>query len=515
MSITEDVQQLEPGRLIELFELDCTAIGGDVLRFHGHLQSGPIFWQGNEYTAWPIEASGFERTGDAQQPSPTITVGNIDGVIGAMCLALGDLVDATVRRHRTFGKYLDAKNFPVSVTADEVQFGAGDGATANFQLVDDDGRPVTQSITVESIYRADWQGRQQLSAAPRTNGLTYSNAFGNWGPQGVTLTPNAATAPDGSLTAWHTADASAALTSKNVVRNVPTLNPATANALSVFAQAAEYDFILLRIVDVAVSSNYAYAIYDVSAGVVVGYSNVGNATGAAADIEPMLDAAGWYRCILTATPNPSATTLGVSGLIAAQPTASNGNNRTGTVGDGAYIFDAQLEDGAIATSHIPTTTAPVTVVDYAVSDSGQVTLGQVPARGAQLTWNGEGQYVSNPTAEPDEEFPPELWYIEQKSGDVFPQIEFTLGSALNLHGQQVPARPIVANVCMWLSIGGYRGAYCGYTGATCFDANDNAVDDPSQDRCGGRLNSCKARFGANNPLPIGSFPAADLTSDVQ
>ncbi|KWW37898.1 phage tail tape measure protein [Cupriavidus metallidurans] len=38
----------------------------------------------------------------------------------------------------------------------------------------------------------------------------------------------------------------------------------------------------------------------------------------------------------------------------------------------------------------------------------------------------------------------------------------------------------------------------------------NRVTDQVLDKCGGRLSSCKARFGANNPLPYGSFPAADL-----
>ena len=36
------------------------------------------------------------------------------------------------------------------------------------------------------------------------------------------------------------------------------------------------------------------------------------------------------------------------------------------------------------------------------------------------------------------------------------------------------------------------------------------VTDAAKDKCGGRLTSCKLRFGANNPLPYGSFPAAGL-----
>ncbi|MEN5093994.1 hypothetical protein ABE458_25200 [Pseudomonas protegens] len=42
------------------------------------------------------------------------------------------------------------------------------------------------------------------------------------------------------------------------------------------------------------------------------------------------------------------------------------------------------------------------------------------------------------------------------------------------------------------------------------DENDIIVTDASQDKCGGRLSSCKLRFGQNNPLPYGSFPAAGL-----
>ncbi|MFP3564687.1 phage minor tail protein L [Paraburkholderia sp. SIMBA_030] len=119
MTITSDIQQLEPGALIELFEVDCTAIGGDVLRFHGHLQSQSIWWQGNEYRAWPIEATGFEHTSSSQQPSPTLSVANIDGTVSALCVYLADMVGAKVRRRRTLVKYLDAANFPAgNPTAD-------------------------------------------------------------------------------------------------------------------------------------------------------------------------------------------------------------------------------------------------------------------------------------------------------------------------------------------------------------------------------------------------------------
>ncbi len=109
MTITADVQQLEPGALIELFEVDCTAVGGDVLRFHAHLQSGPITWQGAEFSPWPITAQGFERSGNASQPAPTLTVANVDGSVSSLCVSLADLTGAKVRRHRTLAQYLDGQ----------------------------------------------------------------------------------------------------------------------------------------------------------------------------------------------------------------------------------------------------------------------------------------------------------------------------------------------------------------------------------------------------------------------
>ncbi|KWA10659.1 phage minor tail protein L [Burkholderia territorii] len=112
MTITGDIQQLSPGRIVELFEVDATNIGGDMMRFHGHLQSQPIWWQGQEFRPWPIQATGFKKTTDAQQPTPTLNVGDLGATISALCVVLDDFVGATVRRRRTLAKYLDARNFP-------------------------------------------------------------------------------------------------------------------------------------------------------------------------------------------------------------------------------------------------------------------------------------------------------------------------------------------------------------------------------------------------------------------
>lgn len=239
MGIYSDVQKLEVGALVELFELDATAIGGQVLRFHGYTQVGPIWWQGQQYDPWAIRAEGFELVGEGQQPSPTLSVGNIGqddkgkpvvGVISALCVHLDDLVGARVVVRRTLGKYLDAVNFP--------------------------------------------QG--------------------------------------------------------------------------------------------------------------------------------------------------------------------------------------------------------------------------------------------NPTADPQEELPQEVWLVQQKTAETAEVVEFSLSSALDFNGQKLPDRPIIAGVCAWLRKGGYRGPYCGYTGSRMFDIDGKPVSDPTLDRCSGLMSDCKKRFGEYEIINFGGFPSADL-----
>ena len=121
MTINADVQKLEPGALVVMYELDATSIGGGILRFHANPHDGSLFWQGQEYGLWPIHAEGFARTSD-QQPQPKLSVGNVDGSISILCLSYEDLVGAKLTRIRTFAKYLDAVNFPEgNITADPTQ----------------------------------------------------------------------------------------------------------------------------------------------------------------------------------------------------------------------------------------------------------------------------------------------------------------------------------------------------------------------------------------------------------
>jgi lambda family phage minor tail protein L len=114
VGIESDLYRLAGDRLVELFELDATALGGAVSRFHNGANelNTDVVWQGQAYLRFPIEASGFEFTGKGSIPRPIIKVANVNGLLGALVRDYEDLVGAKVTRRRTLVKYLDAVNFP-------------------------------------------------------------------------------------------------------------------------------------------------------------------------------------------------------------------------------------------------------------------------------------------------------------------------------------------------------------------------------------------------------------------
>jgi lambda family phage minor tail protein L len=116
----------------------------------------------------------------------------------------------------------------------------------------------------------------------------------------------------------------------------------------------------------------------------------------------------------------------------------------------------------------------------------------------------------NPYGTPDSsaEFPREIYYIDRKSAENRELVEFELLSAFDLAGVRVPKRQCIANICQWV----YRSAECSYTGTNYFNSSDTPVASLSQDACGKRLSSCRARFGENAELPFGSFPGIGSAS---
>jgi lambda family phage minor tail protein L len=75
-----DLQAVAPSAIIELFELELnTAQHGttDIYRFHAGTSlnnDGEVVWNGNSYQRFPVEADGFEYSGNGQLPRPKIAL---------------------------------------------------------------------------------------------------------------------------------------------------------------------------------------------------------------------------------------------------------------------------------------------------------------------------------------------------------------------------------------------------------------------------------------------------------
>ncbi|TYG33317.1 phage minor tail protein L [Lonepinella koalarum] len=119
--MTALLPELEQDALIELWEIDLRHISsntdddmkGELYRFHNGLSQtkANIWWQDNEYQAYPIKADGFEISGQGASNRPTLTVSNLYGTITGIAANFGQGVGAKVTRRLVYAQFLDARNF--------------------------------------------------------------------------------------------------------------------------------------------------------------------------------------------------------------------------------------------------------------------------------------------------------------------------------------------------------------------------------------------------------------------
>ncbi|MDD1150411.1 phage minor tail protein L [Pseudomonas sp. TNT2022 ID357] len=158
MNYTADIQRLEPGNQIRLFELDATRLGANLWRFHGHAQEDDIIWQGQLYSPIQITAKGFDIRGDGRPASPTLQVANelagVRGAISALCLQFRDLAGARVRVIETFRHFLDAANFP------EGNPGASDQSKDSLWYIEQKTEESFDSVTFSLSSPLDLEGQK-------------------------------------------------------------------------------------------------------------------------------------------------------------------------------------------------------------------------------------------------------------------------------------------------------------------------------------------------------------------
>ena len=231
---------------------------------------------------------------------------------------------------------------------------------------------------------------------------------------------------------------------------------------------AWHRYLRIRFMAGATMTTEKYATFDFANTVVANKSTDGTAT-IVDTVDTPVDR-GYKRVSLTATPDASGTlTVRIQFVD-----PNNANNLTfanlSTIW-GFWVIGLQLQDGSLSSFVEPT--------------------------GQTITSGG------NPTADPNQYLPNDLWFVERKLTETRQMIEFELSSAFDLIGQQLPNRQIIQNSCPWK----YRGSECGWNG-TYYDINNNPTTQ-ANDVCAKTLTACRTRFTSiSAPVRFGGFPGA-------
>jgi len=201
--------------------------------------------------------------------------------------------------------------------------------------------------------------RGLLIEEQRTNLLVQSENFATtWSTANVTVTANTTTAPDGTSTA-ETFDDDVANGVHDVNQSIVTTT-GTTYTLSAFLKNVNRQYAILACSGSA--SSYASAKFDLSAGTLG--STVASGAGWSVTSSSITSVgSGWYRCTITfvvGTTTGNAARIG----MATDGTTFTASQRGLEVYTGSdktiFVWGAQLEAGAFATSYIPTTTTALT-----------------------------------------------------------------------------------------------------------------------------------------------------------
>lgn len=199
--------------------------------------------------------------------------------------------------------------------------------------------------------------RGLLIEEQRTNLLTYSEDFSNavWGTaSNVTITTNTAAAPNGTITADTMTEV--ATTATHRVEYITSgTSVATQYTVSCYVKPASGSpWFRLTFTD-STGNHQAQCWFDLTNGVNGSTAVVGSAVLASRSITAVGN--GWYRCTLTATVTGGT---GVVYLYISLANADGVQSYLGSTSRAVYLWGAQVEAGAFATSYIPTIASSVT-----------------------------------------------------------------------------------------------------------------------------------------------------------
>ena len=227
------------------------------------------------------------------------------------------------------------------------------------------------------------------------NLFTYSEQFDNasWVKERITITTNATTAPNGTLTADKIVEDTT--TNSHRVRQNATSEQGIQYTLSYYLKASE-----LTKARITVGGLNAFADFDLSNGTIIGTPTLCTAL--------IIDANnGWYRCSITYTQTSATSTAQLH--LAAPLKEPAAFNYLGDGVSGIFVWGAQLVTGASAKEYFPTTDRlNIPRIDYT---SGQGAILVEPQRTNlalyseqfdNAAWNKSGSTItSNAAISPD------------------------------------------------------------------------------------------------------------------
>lgn len=172
MSIRTDEQRLSLPAIVELFEIDAAAIGGQAMRFvTGPWNGAAVRYGGVEYSAAPIEIAGI-RYGGSLSSRPTLSISRLDAAVAAAVLGTGRWRGAAVSVTRTLTAYLDgedeadpARHWPAETWLIEKLLSESKAAVS-WQLaspLDIDGRQLPGRQILRDV--CNWRYREWTGAA--------------------------------------------------------------------------------------------------------------------------------------------------------------------------------------------------------------------------------------------------------------------------------------------------------------------------------------------------------------
>jgi hypothetical protein len=221
----------------------------------------------------------------------------------------------------------------------------------------------------------------------RTNLALYSADFGNaaWSKNNTSVTTDTIVAPDGTITGDAIVENTAVGAYHSLSQSIVKATSAITYTYTVYAKSSNRS-IGLRLAETSPGTSGAVVAYNLATGAIETTAGTYGTTFTNASSTITAVGNGWYRVSLTVTSGPETS-------LQMQVYMQNGGTSvyTGNGFSGIFVWGAQLEEGAFATSYIATTTVAV--------PRGEETAAMTGANFTSWFNNGEGTFYIESTFE--------------------------------------------------------------------------------------------------------------------